>query len=192
MEIQTDKSKKKFYKQWWLWVLAVIVFFWVVGSMGNKPQPISQPTTPAVTQEIVPAKTVPTVVKKQAPTPAPVVVQTPPTPAPVSTASWHTVTTFSGTGDTNTNDFVIQGSKWRIDWGFAFPESTASFCEQNGCNLTVFVYKNDGSSTDVDDFLQQGQQPQTGTVYEYNKTGDMYFHVVSGNVSWNLTVEDYY
>jgi len=56
--------------------------------------------------------------------------------------------------------------------------------------MAVQIYQDDG--TYVDQFLETGQQPSSGTVYEYSGTGNMYMHVIQGNVTWNLTVEDYY
>jgi len=35
MENETSSKKKPFYKKWWVWVLAVFVFFIIIGSLGN-------------------------------------------------------------------------------------------------------------------------------------------------------------
>ncbi len=46
MENKEQKPKKKIYKRWWFWVLAVFVFLIVVGSLGgsSNSQPSSQAT----------------------------------------------------------------------------------------------------------------------------------------------------
>lgn len=45
-ETQAQKSKKKIYKRWWFWVLAIIVFFIFVGVIGSPSQPQKVGETP--------------------------------------------------------------------------------------------------------------------------------------------------
>ncbi len=40
-----DETKKKFYKRWWFWVLAVVVLFIVIGLSGNEPKKVGQEAT---------------------------------------------------------------------------------------------------------------------------------------------------
>jgi len=42
MENQEQKTKKKFYKRWWFWTLAVLVIFIAIGSSENKPEKVGQ------------------------------------------------------------------------------------------------------------------------------------------------------
>jgi hypothetical protein len=200
MDQQSEISKKKFYKQWWFWVIVVLVLY-IIGVSGNNsnsvassniPTPVQvADTTPAPTSaqtETVPQATTP----KTAKTPP---VQTPaPTSQPVTPpappATWHQVASFSGSGGTNTNTFAIQGSKWRIDWTMAPQSGAESYCQQNGCNLAVLVYKDNGD--EADQFLQNSNQTTSGTAYEYAKPGNYYLKVVPGNMTWTMTVEDYY
>lgn len=56
MTENTEKIKKPFYKKWWVWVIAAIVLFGVIGSMGGgseTPAAESKPaeTPPAVQEE---------------------------------------------------------------------------------------------------------------------------------------------
>lgn len=214
-----QKKKNEFYNRPWFWVIVGVVII-VAVSISNNPTPNGQDAQPivqspgATASATTATNSVPKTTQKapttpkinssaaQQPrqsqqtyaTPSGAVVSSSGStvaPPPAPPASWHTVATFSGSADTNTNDFAIKGSKWRIDWSFSFPASNASYCQQYGCNLAVQVFQDD--NTYVDQFLQEGQQPSSGIVYEYGKpTGNMYLHVVGGNVSWTLTVEDYY
>lgn len=210
---EIPKKDREFYNRPWFWIIVGVVVLVAIGSSNNSgsgnASPNAQDSAPATTaaapeQKAAAPATAP--VSKATPvkssTPSQPTYTTPSgatvnnsgsvvTPPPAPPASWHTVATFSGSADTNTNDFAIKGSKWRIDWSFSFPPNNASYCQQNGCNMAVQVFQDD--STYVDQFLQEGQQPSSGTVYEYGKTtGNMYLHVIGGNVSWTLSVEDYY
>ena len=215
------KKEHKFYNRPWFWIIVGVVVLVAISSSNssspssaNTPEPtVQQPEATAPAQAPVKPSSQPT--QKKAVTPAPSnnapvqpAQQNQPThttpsgavvndsgntvaPPPAPPASWHTVATFTGVADTNTNDFAIKGSKWRIDWSFSFPTSNASYCQQYGCNMAVQIFTDDGNN--VDQFLEEGQQPANGIVYEYSKaTGNMYLHVIGGNVSWTLTVEDYY
>jgi hypothetical protein len=220
MDTQENPKKREFYNRPWFWIIVGVVVLTAIGSSNNSNPSGAETSQPTVqtSEETAPAsavskpaeqsaqKTSASAKTSNAPvqqpqqsqqtytTPSGAVVNnngntvaSPPAPA----ATWHTVATFSGNADTNTNDFSIKGSKWRIDWSFSFPPTNASYCQQYGCNMAVQVFQDD--STYVDQFLQEGQQPSNGIVYEYGKpTGNMYLHVVGGNVSWTLTIEDYY
>ena len=105
-------------------------------------------------------------------------------------ATWHNVATFSGSGNTNTNTFTIQGSKWRADWSITPAASAESYCQQYSCSVNFQIFQDDG--TYVDQFMGTGNQATSGTSYEYGKTGTFYFGVAQGNASWTVSVEDYY
>lgn len=215
---EISKKKSEFYNRPWFWIIVGVVIVVAISSsnnssssVANAPEPIvQQPETTAPVQVSSKPSSQPTPKKPIASpavnnTPVQTTQQTYTTPSgatvnnggsvvtapPAPAASWHTVATFSGSADTNTNDFAIQGSKWRIDWNFSFPPNNTSYCQQYGCNIAVQIFQDDSSY--VDQFLEEGQQPANGIVYEYGKpTGNMYLHVIGGNVSWTLTVEDYY
>jgi hypothetical protein len=194
-------------------VIVVFAVLFIVGSSGSgttstsspqssAPAPVvSQRETPAVTPKApspttplheVPANQVVTPVSKQVittPVTAPVPPSTPIQP-PLPAASWHKVTTYSGSSSLNTDAFIAKGSKWRINWSITPETGTEAFCKENQCSVYVGIYKDDG--TVVDQFLATGTTTTNGVSYEYGKTGNFYFHVVQGNVSWTLTVEDYY
>jgi len=186
-------TEKKFYQRWWFWSCVTLVLI-VLISAGNSNTNNSTSTVPANTTSTAtnePSSPVPVhteaapeqIVKAKTPTPAP-------TPTPVTPASWHTVATFSGGGDTKTDTFAIQGSKWRIDWTITPAAGAESYCEQHTCSANFQIFQDDG--TYVDQFMGTGQIATNGTSYEYNKTGNFHIGVVQGNVSWSLTVEDYY
>ncbi len=50
-ETQTQKPKKKIYKRWWFWVLAIIVFFIFIGVISGPSQPQKIGETPTGEQK---------------------------------------------------------------------------------------------------------------------------------------------
>jgi hypothetical protein len=100
---------------------------------------------------------------------------------PPTSKSWHTVTTFSGQGDKDTDSFTIKGDKWKITWtttydneeyagfyGFAYPEG----------ETVMYATSFDGLSGDT-------------TVHEGND--QYYLKIITANLdSWSVTIEDYY
>ena len=61
MENQETKTGRKFYKQWWFWIVAVIAILIVRSSFRYEAaSPISVPVVPAQQQEQSPAPTTPT------------------------------------------------------------------------------------------------------------------------------------
>ena len=205
--MENQAAAKKFYKQWWFWTIVVLVLA-LIGSNNRSSDtqyqiPLTTEVSSGITQQTstseqsVPTKPTKKAVTDSSSQPAritPIQATTAPQPTPTPVVapppSWHKVTDFNGSGGTNTDTFQIRGSKWRIDWGFAFPSNTESFCQQNGCNFAVQIYQDDGTYTDQ--FLESGQQPSSGIVYEHTNAGNYYLRVIPGNVSWTLTVEDYY
>lgn len=155
-------------------VLLVLIILAIIGSaIGSSNQP-SAPTTSYDTNP-PPATTPAPLVQTSAPaqtTPA----ESSPAPAPTSTATWHTVATFSGETQKNTSPFVIQGSQWRITWqdtGDGYFGATAQTTDgNNNCSIANLA----GSGSD--------------TTYCYSP--GTYYISVNTSQAWSMTVQDYY
>src|SRR5690606_32168171 len=53
MSDNPTKATRPVHKRWWFWAIALVIFFWVVGSMGgNSPSaPSSDVSNPAAVQQ---------------------------------------------------------------------------------------------------------------------------------------------
>ncbi|MDE1925077.1 MAG: hypothetical protein KGH79_02770 [Patescibacteria group bacterium] len=149
--------------------------------VDTKPAPPAQTATPK------PKATTPTPAPStsQSSTPAPVAQTPPPVPA-----SWHTVATFSGSGNKNTDTFTIKGSQWRIQWS-ATADSSDSFCSQNGCTFSAQIVKpGDNFPTD---YVQSSVYTTKSDSSNFYTTGTFYLKLNTYLInSWTVTVEDYY
>ena len=102
--------------------------------------------------------------------------------APVSNPIWHTVTNFSGTGNTNTDSFQIQGGRFRLTYS-ANPENEYSL-------FSLLAY-HPGSDVYTDTFSLNSGGTQSSI--SYSGAGEYYLKIISANMkSWNVQVEDYY
>ncbi|MBN1763534.1 MAG: hypothetical protein JW878_10775 [Methanomicrobia archaeon] len=111
------------------------------------------------------------------------------TPKPTSTPTpkpkkWHSVTSFSGSGDKTTSSFTIKGDEWRVEY-----EAKSDKPEYAGFGVHVYRKGATMSVSSWDCF----QEECSDTQYIYRGEGDYYFEVIAANLdSWNLKVEDYY
>lgn len=113
--------------------------------------------------------------------------------APVPSTSsvpktWHTVTSFSGVGEKNTEPFTIKGSQWRINWT---ANANDSYCITYGCGFYIYVYSIDKRYS-IDSTHSDISGTKSDTSYFY-KNGTFYLNPSGSTIdSWLITVEDYY
>jgi hypothetical protein len=110
-------------------------------------------------------------------------VANPPPPAPPapSTASWQQVKRWTGSGMKQTETFSVASREWRITW-------TASNEPFAGAGiLQIFVYDENGGMVTL-----AGNKQGTGSDVSYvrNPPGRYYLMINSGNVDWDVAVED--
>lgn len=108
-----------------------------------------------------------------------------PTPTPTSKPKkWHSVTSFTGSGDKTTSSFTIKGNEWRVKYEAKSSKPEYAF-------LSVYVYRK-GATISVSSW-DCYQEECSDTQYIYKGNGDYYFKVIAANLdSWELKVEDYY
>jgi hypothetical protein len=107
-----------------------------------------------------------------------------PTPTP-ETETWHSVTTFRGNSDAETDPFTIQGTQWRVKW-----KADGGF-QSSAIRVQVYKYDKMGFMKDVVD--EWRSIPSSGTKYNYAGPGKYLFYVTATDLDyWELKVEDYY
>ena len=105
--------------------------------------------------------------------------------APMRGASWQTVTTFSGRGDTEqeTEAFRIRGRRWRIQWSFT-KDIQSAFVAFGGHALR------EGTKRKVGGWM--ATEPGNGQTLIRSGCGSYYLFISGGNVGrWKITVQDY-
>ena len=120
-----QSGKKKFYKRWWFWVLAVIVLFIIVGASGSSKPGISIPA---------PAETGSTVANTNTKTETPVTMQT--------------LLDISGSGSKSTAKFTA-ASDWDLNWSY-----DCNNFGQDG-NFQVYIYNGDGTLSFANSLINQ-------------------------------------
>lgn len=110
-----EGEKKKFYKRWWFWVLAVIVLFIIIGASGSSKPGTSIPA---------PAETGSTVANTATKTEAP--------------ATMQTLLDITGSGSKSTAKFTAAGD-WDLNWSY----NCSNFGQQG--NFIVSIYEGDGT-----------------------------------------------
>ena len=120
------------------------------------------------------------------PTPSPT-----PSPSP-STASWHDVTTFSGSSDKTTNPFTIQGERFRLTWTVTPDPDAVDF--DIGGDLYIYVYPEGETVMYVESVMAMGNMTTTSdTTNIYEGPGSFYLAVTVANVAtWEVKVESYH
>lgn len=104
---------------------------------------------------------------------------------PVNAANWQPVTTITGSGTQTTNEFMVNGSEWRIRWSYTpdaeFPDLTA---------FSFFVYPHSETSAYVGHVIQYKAEITSGTLDLNDGTGLHYITVLATNTrSYTLIVE---
>ena len=120
-------------------------------------------------------------------TPTPVPTSTPtPTPTPTQ-KTWHSVTSFSGSGDKTTQPFTIKGDEWRVKYTTKADSEYPEYAV-----FGVFVYPR-GETVMYASAWDCDGKSCSDIQYIYEGIGDYYFSVIAANIdSWSLEVEDYY
>lgn len=110
-----------------------------------------------------------------------------PTPAPTKTPTrepqrepiWAKLKSWQGSGTTNTEQFTITGSQWRVSYNLVgHPEF--------GALLQIYVYGADGSLIGLP---VNTIEPGSGTSYMYKK-GTFYLTINGAAISWSVDVEE--
>lgn len=100
----------------------------------------------------------------------------------ISSATWHEVTTFSGTQNKNTDTFETRGSKFRL---------TYTVRPDNEYSLFSFYVYPDGEDKVYKDTASLNSGTDTTTIY--SGSGKYYLKIIAANLEgWNIKVEDYY
>jgi len=108
---------------------------------------------------------------------------TTPKPTTPKPKTWHTVETFSGTGDRTTHWFSIKGDEWRVKYKFSSSSSS--------CPFYVFIYPKGETKMYTAAWDCTGHCDDT--TYIYSGKGEYYFNIITTSWGkWELTVEDYY
>jgi len=98
--------------------------------------------------------------------------------------SWHDLTSFSGSGDKNTDTFNIQGSKFKLIYIVKGDNDYAL--------LTLSVYEEDSSFPTEMIMTDIGFTGSEETII-YDGSGTYYLDIGAANLhSWSVKVEDYY
>jgi hypothetical protein len=109
-------------------------------------------------------------------------------------ATWHTITSFSGTGQKTTSSFYVPGEKWRITWTATheetYPHISALF--------TFFVYPSKQTTlfpVAEDTVVESIWDGTTKTETQYVNKGKQSFYLVVATgqaISWTLKIESYH
>lgn len=187
-ESKTSGTKKKMriWTKIGIWAAGVLGFFLLIGliNSGNS-SGAQQQTTSTSTSSSTPAVTA-ALIQPQTQTPAPA-----PTPAPqTTTATWHTVLTYTGPDTQDTAPFTMQGSQWKFIYSCT-ANSPATSADTWAGRLTGEI---DSVSTGEEvNLFVNGACPQSNTSYAYNQAPGQYaLQVNSYNVTYSITIQDYY
>lgn len=105
-------------------------------------------------------------------------------------ATWHSVTTFTGTGNKQTNAFPIKGNKYKVK---ITANAEADALEYAG--ISFFGYP-EGESDAYNGYGDMSTFSQTTMTDEFEVTarpGNHYLKVIAANlVDWKIEVFDYY
>ena len=107
-----------------------------------------------------------------------------PTPTP-ETKTWHSVITFSGSGDTATEPFTIKGDEWRIQYTVTHPSDGL------GGHFSAFVFPR-GQTKGAISYWSSPNDSYDRKHYVFKGCGDFYIDILSYRSQWELKVEDYY
>ena len=117
--------------------------------------------------------------EKTTPAPTPT-----PTPTP-ETKTWHSVITFSGSGNTATEPFTIKGDEWRIQYTVTHPSDGL------GGHFSAFVFPR-GQTKGAISYWSSPNESYDRKHYVFKGCGDFYIDILSYRSQWELKVEDYY
>lgn len=103
----------------------------------------------------------------------------------VQAVNWQQVKTISGSGSLTTDEFMVNGTEWRIRWSYApdaqFPDLTA---------FSFFVYPHGETSTYVGHVIQYKGEVTSGTLDMNDGTGLHYIRIITANTpDYTLTIE---
>lgn len=102
-------------------------------------------------------------------------------------ATWHTAYTYSGSSNTNTQTFALQGQQQKIEYQCTVPESS----DQETAWFNGTIQGTNGGGYDV--FAYTVTCPTSNTTYEYSLSpGQYYLGLQPFNASYSVTVLDYY
>ena len=105
------------------------------------------------------------------------------TTTPTATAIWHRVERWSGNGTKQTETFSVRGNEWRVSW-----ETTREAFPGAGI-LQVYVYSAEG---DLVSLAANRLGVGSDVSYVHGQPGRFYLDIISGNIDWEIVVEDLY
>jgi hypothetical protein len=95
--------------------------------------------------------------------------------AQLADTEWTEIGRWTGTGSKNTDDFTINGSKWRIRW----------IVEGEPSQLSVWLHKPDGTVVE-----NVGSSRGPGSDETVVRGGGTYYLKLTGLGKWEVVVED--
>ncbi len=164
-----EGTKKKFYKRWWFWVVAVVAAFVVVGAMGETAPTPNVPAS-AETENTVSNEETKSAPKAAAPKPS--------APVPAVQKSYQQVFTFSGNGAKKSEPFTITGDRFKIVYDCSGDPSFTlcqAFVFKVSSGLPQVVMNNNAATKDETIIYGRGEYyidantigNYTMTVYDY-------------------------
>lgn len=104
----------------------------------------------------------------------------------VTAPTWHQVYVASGTTNTNTAQFVLQGTKQQITYSCSVLDSSIPINGFDGMIQATQGYSGDAFANGV-------TCPSSGSTYEYDLSpGSYYLSLGPTNARYSISVEDYY
>jgi hypothetical protein len=149
MDTQDVPKKKKFYKKWWVWVLAAIVLFMIIGASSGGSKGVSVPA-PSETGSSVAGSN---------------------KPAQQASAEPQVLLDLSGNGTKTTQKFTA-GGDWDLNWSY----DCSNFGYQG--NFIVMIYDGNGSLSFSNTGINQLGMSDSG-VEHYHNRGTYYLVVNS-------------
>ncbi len=183
-----EKPTKKFYKQWWFWVIVVLVLAVIGESGGSKTsdqttaQTEAVPTTQSAPAETAsaPAQTAAAPAKQTAP--AKTTTASVPAPASAPASAPHVPVVLlqvSGNGQKSTQTFTAP-SNWTMDYTY----DCSSFGMRG--NFQVYVYNANGTMALLSGPNELGT---SGSDTEYYHQGGQFYLEVNSECSWTITAK---